>query len=127
MTAVPVAAPPRKRFRRREVESMVESGLFDGQRYELIDGDLIEKSRQTPKHAFAIQLLFSWLANFVNAGLIRVRFPIEVAGEDREWSEPEPDLAVLGEGKAGYNEERHPRGDEPLLVVEGADSSLSFD
>ena len=35
--------PPRKRFTRDEVEQMLDAGLFAGQRFELIDGDLIDK------------------------------------------------------------------------------------
>jgi len=105
---------------------MGESGLFNGQRYELIDGDLIDKMGQKPRHSIAIQLLLDWLTTFLRGGLIRVQLPIEAAGEDREWSEPEPDIAVLVELKAEH-EERHPRADELLLVVEVGDSSVSFD
>jgi len=105
---------------------MGESGLFDGQRYELIDGDLIDKMGQKPRHSSAIQLLLDWLATFLRGGLIRVQLPIEAAGEDREWSEPEPDIAILVELIAEHDE-RHPRGDELLLAVEVADSSVSFD
>jgi Uma2 family endonuclease len=125
-TSVTREAPPRKRFTRREVEAMGESGLFDGQRYELIDGDLIDKMGQKPRHSSAIQLLLEWLATFLRVGLIRVQLPIEAAGEDREWSEPEPDISVLVELKPEY-EARHPRGEELLLVVEVADSSVGFD
>jgi Uma2 family endonuclease len=125
-TPVPHEAPPRKRFTRREVEAMGESGLFDGQRYELIDGDLIDKMGQKPRHSFAIQLLLDWLATFLRVGLIRVQLPIETTGEDREWSVPEPDIAVLIELKAEH-QERHPRADELLLVIEVGDSSVSFD
>ena len=105
---------------------MGESGLFHGQRCELIDGDLINKMGQKPPHAFRIQLLFEWLATFFRVELIGVQFPIEAAGEDREWSVPEPDITVLTELKAAH-QERHPRGDELLLVVEVADSSVAFD
>jgi hypothetical protein len=43
--------PPRKRFTRAEVEQMQEAGLFAGQRFELIDGDLIDKVGQNPPHS----------------------------------------------------------------------------
>ena len=35
-------ALPRKRFTRDEVEIMMAAGMFEGQRWELIDGELIE-------------------------------------------------------------------------------------
>jgi hypothetical protein len=123
VTTVTYEAPPRKRFTWREAESLADIGVFEGQRYELIDGDLIDKSGQKPRHAFTIQLLLGWLGNFVRGGLIRVQLPMEAGGEDREWSEPEPDIAVLVGLKPEY-EERHPRGDELMLVVDVGDSSV---
>jgi Uma2 family endonuclease len=51
---------------------------------------------------------------------------MEAAGPDREFSVPEPDLAVLVEGKPEY-QHRHPRGDEILLAVEIANTSLKLD
>lgn len=119
-------APPRKRFTRREVERLNDTGVFDGQRYELIDGDLVDKMGQKPTHAFAIRLLLDWLVSFLGTERVQVQLPIETAGEDREWSVPEPDIAVLVERKAEH-QKRHPRGDELILAVEVADSSVSFD
>jgi hypothetical protein len=43
--------PPRKRFTRTEVAQMLDAGLFAGQRFELIDGDLIDKMGQNPPHS----------------------------------------------------------------------------
>ena len=48
---------PRKKFTRQEVEHLTAEGFFEGQRYELIDGDLIDKMGQKPPHAVAIQNL----------------------------------------------------------------------
>jgi len=118
--------PPRKCFSREEVDRLVDTGFFNGQRYELIDGDLIDKMGQNPKHAFAIRLLLKWLVGFLKIDQVQVQLPIETAGEDRDRSVPEPDVAVLAELKPEYRE-RHPRGDELLLVVEVADTSASFD
>jgi hypothetical protein len=49
-----VQALPRKRFSREEVDEMLQAGLFAGERYELIDGDLIDKMGQNPPHGAAI-------------------------------------------------------------------------
>ena len=46
----------RKRFRRDEVNQMLEAGLFAGQRFELIDGDLIDKMGQGPQHSMTIRV-----------------------------------------------------------------------
>jgi Uma2 family endonuclease len=117
---------PRKRFTREEVDRLTEAGFFDGRRYELIDGDLIDKMGQNPPHAFGIRLVLKWLASIGLADSILVQLPIEVAAPDRERSLPEPDLAVLVENKPEFAK-RHPRGDELLLVVEVSDTSVAFD
>jgi Uma2 family endonuclease len=133
MPATPLLPPevssealPRKRFTRAEVECLLDSGFFVGQRYELIDGDLIDKMAQKPPHASTIGMVLNWLAGVFGTSRVRVQLPVETAGEDRERSVPEPDLAVLRELKPEY-QQRHPRGDELLLVVEVADSSAAFD
>ena len=118
--------PPRKRFTRAEVEQMLNAGLFAGQRFELIDGNLIDKMGQNPPHASGIQLVFSRLVKTLRPERIRVQLPIEVGATDRESSWPEPDVAVLAEDKPDYRR-RHPRGDELVLVVEVADTTVQHD
>jgi Uma2 family endonuclease len=116
----------RKRFTRAEVERLTALGAFEGQRYELIDGDLIDKMGQNPPHARAIRRAKKALAKFVDEDLIQVQAPIEVSVEDSDRSLPEPDLSILREDKPEYDE-RHPRGNELLLVIEVSDSSAAFD
>jgi Uma2 family endonuclease len=119
-------APPRKRFTVHEVEQMLQAGLFAGQRLELIDGDLIDKMGQNPPHSYAIQLVLAWLAQILEPRRIRVQLPIQAGSQDRKWSLPEPDLAVLAELKDDFRK-RHPRGDEVLLVVEVSDTTVQHD
>jgi Uma2 family endonuclease len=116
----------RKRFTRPEVERMLELGIFDGQRCELIDGELIDKMGQNPPHAQAIRKLFSWLIRIFDPGRLQMQLPVEVSGADSDWSLPEPDIAVLANAGGEYGQ-RHPRGDELELVVEVADTSLRQD
>jgi Uma2 family endonuclease len=120
------AAPARKRFTREEVDRLAETEVFAGQRYELIDGDLIDKRGQNPPHVSAIQLLLKFLAGLFAVGMIRVQHPMEAAPGDRERSLPEPDVAVLREDKIEH-QSRHPRGDEMLLVIEVSDTTAAFD
>ena len=119
-------APPRKRFTVQEVQQMLDAGLFAGQRFELIDGDLIDKMGQKPPHAHAIRLVFAWLVKILEPGRIQMQLPIQAGGPDRKWSLPEPDLAVLPEQQDDYRH-RHPRGDEVLLVVEVSDTTVRYD
>lgn len=118
--------PPRKRFTRDEVERMLNAGLFEGQRFELIDGDLIDKMGQNPPHSQATSRIAAWLTRIFDER-VRIQNPIEVSGRDREVSWPEPDVAVIASESTDAFGSRHPRGDELLLVVEVADSSVRYD
>ena len=105
---------------------MLDAGLFAGQRFELIDGDLIDKMGQNPPHSQALRLVHAWLVKIFGAVRIQVQQPIEAAAAERERSLPEPDFSVLAEIKGEYGR-RHPRGDELLLTVEVADTTVRYD
>ena len=128
----PIASPQfveeplrRKRFAREEVNQMLDLGLFSGQRFELIDGDLIDKMGQSPAHFAAIMHIAEWLRAIFGYLRVRTQGPIEVSVGDRDYSEPEPDIAVTA--VASGIRDRHPRGDELILVIEVSDSSLRGD
>lgn len=109
---------------------MQAAGLFTGLRYELIQGDLIDKMSQNPPHANAVRLVNARLAAIYGASRVQCQLPIEVAPTDQQWSLPEPDLAVLAAGDVSPEslyQTRHPRGDETALVVEVADTTLRHD
>ena len=116
-----VEPQPRKKFTRAEVDMLQSTGIFEGRRYELIDGDLIEKMGQIPPHAFALQLVLDWLVRLLPGNRIRVQSPMEASGKDRELSVPEPDFAVLREVTRECRR-RTPRGDELSLVIEVSDT-----
>ncbi len=102
------------------------AGLVAGQRFELIEGDLIDKERQNPPHAFSISAFNAWLTSkFV--GRVRIQLPIVVAAPDKATSWPEPYVAVIAGESASLFRSRHPRGDELLLVIEVADSTARHD
>jgi Uma2 family endonuclease len=124
--AAPVVLPRRKRFTRSDVARLTDAGVFEGQRYELIEGDLIDKMGQNPPHAGTVRLVLIWLAAAFGLPAVRCQLPIEVASEDQERNEPEPDLAVIA-NPATDPFTRHPRGDELLLLVEIADTTARFD
>jgi len=117
---------PRKRFTRPEVYEMLDTGIFAGQRFELIDGDLIDKMGQSPSHAWAIHTVMVVLMEVFGIELVDVQMPIEAGSADREHSEPEPDLTVLAARKPDF-QYRHPNGHELALAVEVADTTLRHD
>jgi Uma2 family endonuclease len=124
--AAPVVLPRRKRFTRSDVVRLSDAGVFEGQRYELIDGDLIDKMGQNPPHAGTFLLVRNWLIGIFGLLALRCQLPIEVASEDQERNEPEPDFAVLAD-PAMDPFARHPRGDELSLLVEVSDTTARFD
>jgi len=105
---------------------MHDAGLFAGQRFELIDGDLIDKMGQNPPHSHALRRVHAWLIKIFGGEQIQMQQPIEAAPAERERSLPEPDFSVLAELKGEYGK-RHPRGDELLLAIEVADTSARYD
>src|SRR5689334_6368710 len=90
------AAPvdlPRKRFTRGDVERMMAAGVFEGQRYELIDGDLIDKMGQNPPHASAMRQIARIFGRIFDA--VQTQLPIDVSIVERDLNVPEPDFAIL--------------------------------
>lgn len=118
--------PPRKRFTREEFEQILETRAFSDQRFELIDGDMIGKMGQSPPHANSIRRLVGLLVAILGLERVQIQLPIEVAKRDRKRHVPEPDLAVLKENSPDFKT-RHPQGNELLLIVEVAETSVSRD
>jgi Uma2 family endonuclease len=114
----------RLRFTRAEVERLEKLGGFEGKRFELIDGELIDKMGQNPPHTGALTRMLLALGFF---GMqIRSQASIEISEDEQERSLPEPDISILVRWTPEYDR-RLPRADELLLVIEVSDTSLTFD
>jgi hypothetical protein len=101
------AALPRRRFTADEYARLTSLGLFDGERLELLFGEIIESE--------ALRTLFG-------AGFrIRVQLPLVLTGSQ---SIPEPDVAVVLGGPRDFSSD-HPTG--AALVVEVSDTTLEAD
>lgn len=103
---------------RREYERLVEAGVFEDERIELLRGVLVEMSPQGGPHAGSTARIANLLTRALDDAFeIRAHSPLR-AGED---SMPEPDVAVVP---------RTPIGEHPpfaFLVVEVSESSLRKD
>lgn len=115
-----VAEYPSQVFRvTREIyHRMIDAGVFEGRRAELVRGEIVEMSPQKRAHSSTITRLTMLLAP-VLAGRADVAVQLPLSGPD---SEPEPDLAVLPPDLGGDD---HP--DTALLVIEVAESSVRYD
>jgi Uma2 family endonuclease len=118
--------PPRKRWTRAECEKAEAAGIFDRQRHELVEGELIVKMPKNRPHVDSATLLFGWLIQVFGLRFVNFEAPIEVAPEDNPTNEPEPDIIVLKRDFAGFRKTKPQPGDL-ALVVEISDTSLAFD
>ena len=123
-TAPPVSKPTPLRFTVSDYHRMAEAGVLGADRHiELIDGHLYEMSPIGSQHAACVDRLTRLFVRAVDDhAIVRVQNPIILPPN----SEPEPDVALLRPRDDGYAS-RHPRAKDVLLVVEVADSSLTFD
>jgi len=117
--------PPRKRWTRAECAALEASGLWDQQKLELVEGELISKMGKNRPHVIALTLLQGWLVQVFGVRLVNPEAPIDVAPEDNPTNEPEPDIIVLKSDQAQFRS--NPRPEDLQLVVEIADTSLTFD
>lgn len=108
-----------KRFHR-----MIEAGCFgDGDRVELIDGEMRDMTPIGPPHggtANALNLLLT--LRLAGKAIVSVQGPLALD----DGTELYPDLVVL-QHRDDFYRQANPTGDNALLVIEVADSSLSLD
>ena len=110
-----------RRWSRAEYDRLVDLGMFEGERLELLDGLLVVREPQKSPHAATVTQAGHVVEAAFGAGWhARVQMP--VALDDN--SEPEPDVAIVPGVPRDYLD-GHPA--RPVLVVEVADSSLRFD
>jgi Uma2 family endonuclease len=127
VTDLPVRKdPPRKRWTRSECDALAESGVLDCQKLELIEGELIDKMGKNRPHVNSVKLLAGWLEGVFGTRQVLQESPIDVSPEDNPTNEPEPDLIVLKRDLSHFTD-ANPRPEDLQLVVEVADSTLSFD
>lgn len=117
--AIPVIEPETFRpLKRTEYDRMVELGLFQDERIELIQGVLVKMSPQYAPHASTVQKLSTLFARLQDRFTVRCQLPLALSDD----SEPEPDVAIV---PLGDYETDHPS--TAHLVIEVSDSSLASD
>jgi Uma2 family endonuclease len=103
---------------------MAEAGILtEDDRVELIAGEIVEMSPIGSRHAACVNRLNMLLSS--QAGqtfIVSVQNPIVVD----DYSEPEPDVAVL-RMRGDYYAQELPTASDVLLVIEVADTSVEID
>jgi Uma2 family endonuclease len=107
-----------------EVYQMLAAGILtEDDRVELIEGELIKMSPIGERHAACVKkanALFNRLVG--QQALVSVQDPILL----NNYSEPQPDLALL-KPRQDYYAQAKPTPADVLLIVEVADSSIDYD
>jgi Uma2 family endonuclease len=116
----PAAEPTHRRWTKEEFYRMGELGWFEGQRAELVDGEIVVLSTQNFPNALTTDRIASALRTLFGPSYwVRMQLPLDTG----RTSLPEPDVSVVI-GPAGRYKD-HPT--DALLVVEISDTTLRFD
>jgi len=114
----------RRRFTVEQYHRMAEAGILaEGDRVELIEGEIVEMTPIGSRHAAHVDRLTDLLTATVGRqAIVRVQNPIRLGPH----SEPQPDLVLL-KRREDYYVKAHPEPADVLLVVEVSDTSIEFD
>jgi Uma2 family endonuclease len=115
-----LSEPAVRKWTKREYHEAADLGWFDGQRVELIDGEVIKMAAQKDEHAMSLTLTEEAARQMFGKGYTyRVQMPLNVAAN----SEPEPDLVVVR--GLPRTVRKHPT--TAVLLVEISETTLLYD
>ena len=113
--------PRRHRFTIEEYYQVARSGLVPGTRTELIDGAIFD---MTPQGAWHVECVRSLAETFVRGVRAGERVYVQSTTRLSRWSAPEPDIVLAGGGSERW---ALPRAGDILLIIEVADTTLTYD
>lgn len=120
-----VISPVRKHLTDiHEWRKLGEANIFPpDSRIELIEGEIFEMSPIGSNHASHLKRINKLFTRLIPENLFSsVQDPLQLG----DLSEPEPDFMLLKPSQDSYSS-RHPFAEDVLLLIEIADSSLTFD
>jgi len=114
----------KKLFTADEFYRISEAGIFtEGQRVELIDGEIIEMSPIGTRHAVCVNRANTFLTEaFRRKAIVSIQNPLRLG----EFTEVLPDVVVFKPRADFYASER-PTPADVLFLVEVADTTLRYD
>ena len=112
-----------RRWTREEYHRMAEAGILgEDDRVELLDGEIVAMTPIGGRHAACVnRLIRLFTQRLSDRVVVAVQNPVGLG----DYSEPQPDAAILRPRSDFYEE--HPGPDDTLLVVEVADTSAGSD
>lgn len=116
--------PPRHRLTVADYQRMGDAGvLAEDAHVELIEGEMFDMAPIGSRHAGSVKHLARLLIKAVgDRAIVSIQDPIVLD----EYSEPEPDVALL-RPRVDFYKTHHPCASDVLLIIEVADSSLRYD
>ena len=106
----------------QEYHRMIASGVFANRRLELLGGEIIQMSPESPLHYYQAQSNVNYLQSLLkDRAHVRFNGPITLLD-----SEPEPDLAIVKTPKERYID-HHPHQEEIFWLIEVSQSTLAYD
>jgi Uma2 family endonuclease len=114
----------RRQFTVHDYARMRETGILtEDDRVELLDGEIYVMSPIGPLHVAMVNKLNKLLTQLVGeSGIISIQNPIQLD----DYSEPQPDIAILNP-RDDYYTGALATPDDVLLIIEIADTSLDYD
>ncbi len=119
-----VISVTKRLFTVTEYYQMVQAGIFsEDDRVELLQGEIFEMSPISSRHASCVKRLNDLLVRKLSGlCVISVQDPIRLS----DYSEPQPDIAVL-QFRADFYSAEHPKPEDVLLLIEVCETSGEFD
>jgi Uma2 family endonuclease len=114
----------RMKLSRVRYDAMIEAGILtENDAAELLDGQLYEGMPKGALHSATVNRLAKALASrTLNHAILSVQNPLAL----HEYSEPEPDVAVL-KFRPDFYEHALPAPSDVLFLIEVSDSTLAYD
>ena len=114
----------RRHFNITEYYRMAAAGVFsEGDRVELIEGEIIEMNPIGSRHAACVGRLTEFLGRLAaGEAIVWVQNPVQV----NDYSEPLPDVTLL-KRRDDFYAQANPQPSDVLLIIEVADSSVEYD
>ena len=101
---------------------LVDSGVLEGQKVELLEGDIVEMSPEGVEHSFTNESIVIYLRNKLS-GLAHVKESHPITLDN---SEPEPDIAIVRLPETIYRN-HHPCPQDIYWLVEISYRTLKMD
>jgi Uma2 family endonuclease len=114
----------RRAFSVYDYARMREGGILtEDDRVELIDGDIRLMSPSGPQHAAVVSKIVKYLtAQLGDRAIVSPQNPVRLS----DYSEPQPDVAVLLY-RDDFYAQAHPGASDILILIEVSDSTLAYD